>query len=94
MTCDPNSKCDETSKQQRPTIRFRRDGEPLVTVAEGNLIRLCRLFLIPSRDPLSKLERARDDLLGSLTLILRRDATDLLADLDEALADLKRESGP
>ena len=94
MTCDSNSKCGDAQAQQRPTIRFRRSGEPLVTTAENNLVRLHRLIFVPSRDPLSKLERARDVLLESLTLILGRDATDLLDDLDEAIADLKRESGP
>jgi hypothetical protein len=90
LTCDSNSKCDDAQAQQRPTIRFRRSGEPLVTTTENNRVRLHRLILVPSRDPLSKLERARDVLL----LILGRDATDLLDDLDEAIADMKRESGP
>jgi hypothetical protein len=95
LTCDSNSKCDDAQAQQRPTIRFRRSGEPLVTTTAGNIVRLHRLILVPSRaDPLTKLQHARDDLLESLTLNLGRDATDLVVDLDEAIAGLKRESGP
>jgi hypothetical protein len=45
---------DSTKKTQRPKVVFRRSGEPLVTVAEDNIVRLHRLILLPPReDPLT-----------------------------------------
>jgi hypothetical protein len=95
LTCGSNSKCDDAQAQQRPTIRYRRSGEPIVTTTAAAIITtLHELHLLPPRDPLSRPERARADPDEALRLILGRDAADLLTDLDEAIAELKRESGP
>jgi hypothetical protein len=91
LTCDPDT-TDSVKQTQRPTIRFRRSGEPLVTTAAGNVVSLHKLHLIPRRDPLSRLERARDELRDALVGILGPSAASLLDDLDEAIALLKRES--
>jgi hypothetical protein len=91
----PGNITDSTKKTQRRKVVFRRSGEPLVTVAEDNIVRLHRLILLPPReDQLTRLARARDDLLEALVGILGPSAIEHLADLDEAIAGLKRESGP
>jgi hypothetical protein len=58
MSCGPKDTTPNAQAQQRPTIRFRRDGAPLVTTATGNVTTLHTLTLVPRRDPLTKLERS------------------------------------